>query len=303
MISISAVERDTGIGRDTLRVWERRYGFPSPLRDDHGDRCYPAEQVEKLRLIKRLIDQGSRPMKLVRMSIDDLEALARESPSINAARGKIPNFDRAELDRLVGLLQLDALAELQSVLRDRLVILGLEQFVVNTIAPLTVAVGEAWATGDIKIYQEHQYTQCVDNILSGAIATISSYDRKDKPVILLTTFPGELHALGLLMAECMLAASGARCVSLGTQTPIIEIVEAVKSHKPDIIGLSFSSHFNRRLAVDGLIELRSTIPEGTLIWVGGQVQFLEKFSLPGVVIFQNLDEINNQIKILISCHR
>ena len=32
MFPIGAVERDTGIGRDTLRIWERRYGFPVPER-------------------------------------------------------------------------------------------------------------------------------------------------------------------------------------------------------------------------------------------------------------------------------
>ena len=37
-ISIAAVERDTGLGKDTLRVWERRYGFPQPLRDAFGER-------------------------------------------------------------------------------------------------------------------------------------------------------------------------------------------------------------------------------------------------------------------------
>jgi DNA-binding transcriptional MerR regulator len=39
--SIAAVERDTGIGKDTLRVWERRYGFPQPGRDSFGERSYP----------------------------------------------------------------------------------------------------------------------------------------------------------------------------------------------------------------------------------------------------------------------
>ena len=32
-LSIAAVERDTGLSKDTLRVWERRYGFPAPQRD------------------------------------------------------------------------------------------------------------------------------------------------------------------------------------------------------------------------------------------------------------------------------
>ena len=59
--SIAAVERDTGIGKDTLRVWERRYGFPQPGRDNFGERSYPLAQVEKLRIIKRLLDAGHRP--------------------------------------------------------------------------------------------------------------------------------------------------------------------------------------------------------------------------------------------------
>ncbi|TXG94449.1 MAG: MerR family transcriptional regulator, partial [Rhodocyclaceae bacterium] len=63
--SIAAVERDTGLAKDTLRVWERRYGFPTPARDANGERLYPSAQVERLRLIKRLMDQGFRPGKLV----------------------------------------------------------------------------------------------------------------------------------------------------------------------------------------------------------------------------------------------
>ncbi len=38
--SIADIERETGLGKDTLRVWERRYGFPQPLRDARGDRLY-----------------------------------------------------------------------------------------------------------------------------------------------------------------------------------------------------------------------------------------------------------------------
>jgi hypothetical protein len=35
-LPIAAVERDTGLAKDTLRVWERRYGFPQPGRDANG---------------------------------------------------------------------------------------------------------------------------------------------------------------------------------------------------------------------------------------------------------------------------
>ena len=64
-LSIAAVERDTGLSKDTLRVWERRYGFPAPRRDAIGERAYTLEQVDKLRIVKRLLDAGHRPGRIV----------------------------------------------------------------------------------------------------------------------------------------------------------------------------------------------------------------------------------------------
>ena len=64
-LSIAAVERDTGLSKDTLRVWERRYGFPLPLRDAIGERAYALDQVERLRIVKRLLDAGHRPGRVV----------------------------------------------------------------------------------------------------------------------------------------------------------------------------------------------------------------------------------------------
>ena len=54
--TIAEVERETGLAKDTLRVWERRYGFPTPERDAQGERRYDEAQVQRLRWIKRLLD-------------------------------------------------------------------------------------------------------------------------------------------------------------------------------------------------------------------------------------------------------
>ncbi len=74
-LSIAAVERETGLAKDTLRVWEKRYGFPAPLRDAAGDRIYPSAQVVQLKLIRRLLDAGMRPGKVVGLGHGALEAL------------------------------------------------------------------------------------------------------------------------------------------------------------------------------------------------------------------------------------
>ena len=50
LLNISAVERETGLSKDVLRMWERRYGFPKPDRDENGERQYtPADDREAAR--------------------------------------------------------------------------------------------------------------------------------------------------------------------------------------------------------------------------------------------------------------
>ena len=93
MAGISAVERDTGISKDKLRIWERRYGFPTPLRDDNGERVYPLAQVQRLRMIKRLMDAGHRPGRVVVASVQVLAALLA-APAPSAAAGlALPQVD------------------------------------------------------------------------------------------------------------------------------------------------------------------------------------------------------------------
>lgn len=86
MFTIAAVERDTRLGKDTLRVWERRYGFPRPLRDDNGERLYPPEQVEQLRHIRRLLDAGWRPGRIVGLSMEELQRVGQLSGNETVAR-------------------------------------------------------------------------------------------------------------------------------------------------------------------------------------------------------------------------
>ena len=128
-MNISAVERETGLSKDVLRVWERRYGFPRPARDENAERQYPADQIAKLRAIKRLMDTGMRPGKLIEQSLDELNELAetrvsrrRESPSPTAERD------------VFALLRGHNATGLQQALANLLMRQGLQHFVLETVA-------------------------------------------------------------------------------------------------------------------------------------------------------------------------
>jgi len=281
---IAAVERDTGIGKDTLRVWERRYEFPAPIRDEHGERLYPAEQVGRLRLIRRLLDLGYRPGKIVGASEAVLVTLieqesARESGSDARAAALLPIID------MVASHDCD---QLRRELQQRLLREGLQRFVTETIAPLNHQIGLAWFKGELGVSEEHMYTEQVQNLVRGAVGQHT--DHLGSPRVLMTTFPDESHGLGLLMVEAMLVPEGAYCVSLGTRTPIDAIVGAAREGRYDIVALSFSSAFPARQAVEGLARLRAQLPEHVELWAGGGGAPTGRKTPEGVQAFKDVSE-------------
>lgn len=263
LYNIAAVERDVGLSKDVLRVWERRYGFPVPERDARGERLYPADQVQRLRLIKRLMDQGYRPGRLLGAPQQDLESALSSARSQSAGARAAPQADVQELVDLI--CRHDAAAYLIA-LQQRLARQGLRQFVLDTVAPTVGLIGQAWEQGRLQVFEEHLFTELTARTLRQAIAAIPG---GGAPRVLLTTLPNEPHAMGLLMVEALLALEGAQCVSLGTQTPIAEIAQAAQAYRVDVVALSFSAAFPQRQAPALLQHLRAGLPPGVQLWAGG----------------------------------
>lgn len=280
-LSIAAVERETRLSKDVLRVWERRYGFPQPERDANGERCYPADQVERLRLMKRLMDQGHRPGALAVMAHPELAALAAPERAALADDA----LDGANL-RLLELIAARDPAAFRHALRQSLARQGLERFVEQTMAPLTQAVGACWEDGSFDVFDEHFYTESAERLLRQALADLPGARHGAR--ILLTTVPGEAHGLGLMMAETMFALEGASCISLGTETPLLDIARAAAAYGVGVVALSFSASYPRRQAAPVLLQLRQALPDGVELWAGGAgVERLEEVA--GVRLLPTLD--------------
>lgn len=294
-LSIAAVERDTGIGKDTLRVWERRYGFPMPGRDANDERTYPMAQVEQLRVIKRLMDQGHRPGRVVAQPMAVLQQLSRAEASLQAACETQATQVHAELQAYLTLLQSQDAAGIRLALHQALATTGLQSFVTDVVAPLTHLVGEAWARGDLAVHQEHLYTECVSTLMRQAIAAIPSVAQAAAPKVLLTTFPQEVHGLGLLMVESLLALQGCRCVSLGTQTPVRDIAQAAVAHQVDVVALSFSANMKPNHVVDGLAELSALLPNDVAVWAGGGASALRRRQIERVLVLSDLASISGAV--------
>jgi DNA-binding transcriptional MerR regulator len=294
-LSIAAVERDTGLSKDTLRVWERRYGFPAPGRDSLGERAYPLAQVEKLRIVKRLLDAGHRPGRIVPLAIDELQELTEKTVD-QAARGVDVALASAEVRAHLDLIRAHDATGLRSGLTRLLSRLGVGRFVTDVVGPLNAAVGDAWIRGQIKVFEEHMYTQTVQVVLGLAIAGLPEAASAGRPNVLLTTFPGEEHGLGLLMAEAVLALEGCRCLSLGVQTPLWDIVLATEAFGADIVALSFTGCMSPNQVVDSLTELRTKLHARVRVWAGGSAPVLHRRRVAGVDAFASLAEVPAELR-------
>lgn len=280
---IGVVERDTGIGRDTLRIWERRYGFPTPRRNERGERIYDERQLRRLQRIRRLLDQGLRPGKLV--GLDEPALASMEADFRNEAD---------EIDPAIAVMleaaRTDNAWQLEELLAQRYQAQGLRQFILQTMAPLLHGVGEQWAAGHLQVYQEHFISAQLLGFTNTLIARLPEPSTSTAPV-LLATLPGEQHTLGLLMVSALLIEQGISTINLGAEMPMDQLVQAVSQFHARTVGLSFSAAYNYRQIRPDVLELRQQLAPDVAIWLGGEaVQAMRK--LPeGVSRFKSLEQL------------
>ena len=280
-LSIGAVERDSGIARDTLRVWERRYGFPLPARNDKGERMYPLEQLRRLQRIRRLLDQGLRPGKVVALTESDLDRIEADLYPDHEADDAI--------ERIISVLQSGDVAQLDSELSSSYQQQGMETFITQTVIPLLKTVGERWAMGRLQIYEEHLLSEVLTRFLNSEIYLLQKAAKK--PRVVLATLPGEEHTLGLLMVAALLSSRNISVINLGAEVPLDQLTSAVDRYEADILGVTFSGAYQYENIRSNINELRDSIPQGVDIWMGGEaVKRMRKLPL-GVTKFTSMDKL------------
>lgn len=282
-LPINAVERETGVSKELLRMWERRYHFPTPERDAQGDRIYPLEQVAKLRLLRRLIDAGFRPGKIIGLPVGELESL------LNAQNKSQLDVSPEMEKELIEVLQSRDPHRVREYLTHQMVGMGLHTFIIEFLQYANSIVGDAWMRGLVEVHEEHLYTEQVQSLIRSAITNLRA--ATEPPRIMLTTAPEENHTLGLLMVEAMMRLDNVDAICFGAQMPVRDIAQAAVKQKMNIVALSFSASYPTSKAIDFLEELRFRLPLSIDIWAGGNALKSTRRSIEAVEIFHDLESI------------
>src|SRR5438105_9530457 len=205
-LHIREVVRITGLRREQLYMWQRRYGFPAPLRDSFGDRVYPPDQVARLRLIKQLLSEGWRAGAVVPLADTALQSmlgLTVEEPA------PLPT----EIETAVRMLASHRSVDLQNHLSKLLGAQGLRKFLEQTLIPLNEAVHERVVRGEMQTFQELRFADLAQRLLREA--RTSPRSARDTRQVLLATPPNDPNQLGLTILELLLQTEGVSCLTLG----------------------------------------------------------------------------------------
>ncbi|MBS2020043.1 MAG: MerR family transcriptional regulator [Deltaproteobacteria bacterium] len=277
--SIRVVANRTGIPADTLRMWERRYGFPKPSRREGGSRVYSEDDVSRLKLISRALAAGFRPSEAVPLAERDLARLvdAADQDTGSKAKGEgVRESPRArehaattvpDVAAVVDALLADDIVGVRTILRSAALALGPRAFVTALAHPLALRIGELWAEGRLEVRHEHLASACLRSQLAVLLAALD--DGARAPAVLLAALPGEQHVLALEMIALYLATELAAPRILGADTPPDQIVAAAIALRADVVGITVSAASPGKAAARALAEVASALPRSTSLWVGG----------------------------------
>ena len=98
MFKIGAVSHITNIPVDTLRIWERRYSVVIPCRSEKADRLYKREDINRLTLLKLLVDKGNAIGSIAKLTNEEL---IHRLEFINKDKRQISSIDSSKKSNVV----------------------------------------------------------------------------------------------------------------------------------------------------------------------------------------------------------
>ncbi len=257
---IGTIAALVGVPRNTLLAWERRYQLLNPARSERGHRLYTDADVEVLRRVKALLDQGLRigeAVATIRRAGGDLigeapqstEELSEVSEALEEA---LLRFDRSRADAL----------------RRRLVLLSFRQALDDIYLPTLRRVGERWHAGEIGVAQEHFVSAFIREQVVTMLHSLEG-GPEDGERALCACYPGEQHEIGILAVAVKLALRGWRITYLGADLPLEDLLFVAGRTRPALLCQSIVHRRPPEELRAHRRALRKGVAEDTLVVLGG----------------------------------
>ncbi len=270
MYTISEAANRAGVSVDVMRAWERRYGVVAPQRTAKGYRLYDAATINRIRAMRRLVEEGWSPSAAAtHIRNSPVDEITEEGPRHVAATDD--SADRLAdpiVDRFVRAAASLDTASLAGVLDEMGSRSSFEPMVERHLFPALRALGAAWASGDVSVAAEHAASAAVARRLGTAFEAAAANRPTDHP-ILVGLPPGARHELGALAFATACRRAGLAVRYLGADLPAADWARAARDTDAAaaVIGVPTASDADAARAVGR--ALRRASP-GLLVAFGGR---------------------------------
>ena len=261
---IHRVAKLTGLSKDVIRVWERRFGVLKPTRGANRYRNYSDEDVALLRYLKEQLDAGG--------SIGDLARLGREE-LLNRLRAASPrtSFIDNTFDRLLREL-LSALDPFDRVMFEKrlngaVAVVPFEEALHGILLPLQEQVGQLWHDGHVNVAIEHYVTKQIQQKIFSAMNQLPVAEFGAKVVVACP--PGEEHDIAALAVAYRCRVRACRVYYLGANVPVAALTKLCHEVEPDLTIVSFPLAFPETRATEITRALAQEVSPASHLTVGG----------------------------------
>ena len=296
---IQRVAKLTGLSKDVIRVWERRYGLVKPSRSSNGYREYSNEEVSLLRFVKHQMEQGATIGSLAVEGHDSLIARMRIATPVSQEDQK--PHDRL-LDDLVGSLDPLDKAGFERRLNGAVAVIPFEEAVQRILLPLQRRIGELWHEDRLNVSVEHYVTKIVQQKLFSVMNQLPV--NEFGPRVLIACPEGEAHEIGAQAVAYIAATKGCHVYYLGPNLPHSNLVTFCEKITPDLVLLSLTEVKPEAAALQQLQELEHLATRWSVA-VGGQGARAigDRLRDTKVELLDDLTALHSRLTMLFSTHR
>jgi methanogenic corrinoid protein MtbC1 len=293
---IHRVAKLTGLSKDVIRVWERRYGFVKPSRSSNRYREYSDEEVALLRFVKAQMEQGATIGGLAAEGHDALVARMRATTPVSQEEER--PHDRL-LDDLIGSLDPLDKAAFERKLNGAVAVIPFEEALHRILLPLQRRIGELWHEGRLNVGVEHYVTKLVQQKLFSVMNQLPVNELG--PRVLIACPEGEIHEVGAQAVAYIAATRGCQVYYLGPNLPISDLLSFCERIKPDLVLLSLTDKKSEAAALQQLKDLE-TIAGRWPVAVGGQgARAIEdRLRDTKIELLDDLTALHSRLMILVS---
>ena len=298
--AIKVVCHRTGLSAHVIRVWERRYGLVCCKRTESNRRHYSDEEIERLRLLKLLTDNGHRISSIACLSLEELYTLFKKEtihpviPSGNTPCGEHKTPEQCLACCLHAVQNLDA-PQIAHVLDEARLRYGQRITLLRVVAPLVHEIGERWRKGELRVAHEHLATSAVRDFLSDGAR---NYPVNPKaPELVVSTPTGQMHEVGALLAAAAARDLGWRVTYLGPSLPPEEIAACAQLRNARAVALSLVYPSDDTGIPAQLSELRRLLPQHVALIIGGRAAYgyHQALRVPDVHLVNSLGDVEEAL--------